>query len=182
MEAQLLSDGCTKLLLSRVEKGLIEGSLLNALYRTPKPGEVAVRRVRSSMGVWAEEAMSLDDELSIIGDKLFGLFENMSEEDRERYEQVMPKEPRKTGTAWDDMPKIEAELLPDGRISYTLARGELSIFAGAIDMMLENLTPRRNEPGRAEVGLLMGAEIEVLEALRDELRWLGQEMRVKGSS
>ena len=72
------------------------------------------------MGVSAEEAMSLDDELSIFSHNLFRSSENMSEEDRERYEQVMPKEPRKTGTAWDDMPRIEAALVPDGRISYTL--------------------------------------------------------------
>jgi hypothetical protein len=50
-----------------------------------------------------------------------------------------------TDTAWDEMPKIDAELLPDGRIAYVLARGELSMFAGAIDEMLENLAPRRNE-------------------------------------
>ncbi len=126
--------------------------------------------------------MSLDDELSIIGDALFGSPENMSEEDRERYEQVMPKKPRKTGTARDGMPKIEAELLPDGRVSYTLARGELSIFAGAIDMMLENLTPRRNKSDHAEVRLVMGAEIEELEALRDELRRLDWKTRLNGSS
>ena len=181
MEAHLLPDDRTKLLLSRREERLIDLSLLNALYRTPKPGNEAVRRIRSSMGISAEEAMSLDDELSIIGHNLFGHPENMSE-DRERHEQVMPREPRKTGTAWDDMPKIEAELLPDGRISYTLARGELPIFAGAIDMMLENLTPHRNDSGRAEVRLVVGAEIEDLEALRDELRRLGREMRVKGPS
>jgi hypothetical protein len=134
------------------------------------------------MGVSAEEAMSLDDELSIIGDVLFGSPENMSEEDRERYEQVMPKKPRKTGSAWDDLPKIEAEPLPEGRISYTLARGELSIFAGAIDLMLENLAWHRNETERAEVRLVMGVEIEELEALRDELRRLDRETRVKGSS
>jgi hypothetical protein len=182
MEAQLLPDDRTKLLLSRREDRLIELSLLNALYRTPKPGEEAVRRVRSWMGISVEEAMSLDDELSIIGHKLFGYSETMSDEDRQRYEQVMPKEPRKTGTAWDGLPKIQAEQLPEGMISYTLARGELSIFAGAIDMMLENLTPRRNESGRAEVRLVVGAEIEELEALRDELRRLGQEMRAKGPS
>jgi hypothetical protein len=128
------------------------------------------------MGVSAEEAMSLDDELSIISHNLFRSSENMSEEDRERYEQVMPTEPRKTGTAWDVLPKIEAELLPDGMISYTLARGELSIFAGAIGMMLENLTPRRNESGHAEVRLVVGAEVEELEELGDELRRLSREM------
>jgi hypothetical protein len=79
------------------------------------------------------------------------------------------------------MPKIEAALLSDGMISYTLARGDLTIFASAIDMMLENLAPRRNESDHAEVRLVVGAEIEELEALRDELRRLGREMRVERS-
>src|ERR687894_2885308 len=109
MKTQLLTDNRTKLFLSRREDRLIDLSLLNALYRTPKPGEDAGRRVRGWMGISPEEAMSLDDELSIIGHKLFGYPKNMSEEDRERYERVMPKEPRKTGTAWDGLPKIEAE-------------------------------------------------------------------------
>ncbi len=182
MEAQLLADGRTKLLLSRREESLIDLSLLNALYRTPKPGEEAIRRIRNYMGVSAEEAMSLDDELSIISKELFGFPPNMSEENRERYEQVMPKTPAGTGTAWDVMPKIEAELLPEGRISYTLARGELSIFAGAIDMMLENLAPDRSRGSRTEVWFCVGgAEIEEVDALRDELRRLDREIRGVGS-
>jgi len=62
----------------------------------------------------------------------------MSEENGWRYREVMPTEPGKTDTAWDEKPKIDAELLPDGRVAYVLVRGELSIFAGAIDEMLEN--------------------------------------------
>ena len=54
------------------------------------------------------------------------------------------------------MPKIDAELLLGSRVAYVLARGELSIFAGAIDEMLENLAPRRNESDHAEVRLVMG--------------------------
>lgn len=105
------------------------------------------------MGVSAEEAMSLDDKLSILDEELFGLPEGMSEEDRERYEQVMPEEPRKTGTARDRMPEIEAGPLPDGRGTYLLTRSVLSIFAGTIDMMLENLAPSWNGPGRSSAVL-----------------------------
>jgi hypothetical protein len=113
---------------------------------------------------------------------LFGFPPNMSEENRWRYREVMPTEARKTDTAWNEMPKFNAELLPDGRVAYVLARGELSIFAGAIDEMLENLAPRRNESDHAEVRLVMGADIEELEALRDELRRLDWKTRLNGSS
>lgn len=75
------------------------------------------------------------------------------------------------------MPKIEAELLPDGRVAHVLARGELSIFAGAVDMMLENLAPHRSESDCVEVRLRVGAEVEQTEEIRDELRRLDREMR-----
>jgi hypothetical protein len=179
MEADLLHDGRTKLMLSRREKCVIELSLLNALYRNPRPGEEAVRRLRTLLGVSVEEAMSLDDELSIIGRELFGFPPNMSEKDREMYLKVMPEEPRKTGTVWDELPRIEAELLPDGWLSFVLGRDELNIFAGAIDAMLVNLARHRSEADHAEVRLCVGAEIEETEAVRDELRRLDWEMRIE---
>jgi hypothetical protein len=49
-------------------------------------------------------------------------------------------------------------------------------------MMLENLAPRRDKTGRVEVRLCVGAEIEEVEALRDELRrlnWKRQGRSVK---
>ncbi len=182
MDAALLPDGRVKLLLSRGEKGLIKNSLLNALYRGSRQSRDSVARFHELVGITYVEGKSLNDELSLITRELFGPPQLQSKRDQELYEQVMPKTPTETGTAWDGMPKIEAELLPDGRISYTLARGELSIFAGAIDMMLENLAPRRDELGRAEVSIVMGAEIVELEVLRDELKRLDRETRVKGSS
>jgi hypothetical protein len=179
METQLLPGDRIKVILSRREESVIDLSLLNALYRGRRQGRDGLARFRDLVGIRYAEGKSLDDELSIIGKDLFGFPANMSERDRELYERVMPTEPKKTGTAWDDMRMIEAALLPDGRLSYVLARGELAIFAGAMDMMLENLAPRRDEPGRVEVRLCVGAEIEEVEALREELRRLGREMRVK---
>ncbi len=120
----------------------------------------------------------MDDELSIISKELFGFPPNMSDENRERYERVMPKEPRRTDTGWDRLPKIEAELLPDGRVSYALARGELAIFAGAIDEMLRKLAPDKSKSSRTEVWFRVGGvEIEEAEALRDELQRLDREVR-----
>jgi hypothetical protein len=182
MEAQLLPDGRTELLLSHREESLIDLSLLNALYRGRRKGRDSVARFRQLAGITYGEGKSLDDEFSILGRELFRPPQFQSERDRKLYEQVMPKTPAETGTAWDGMPKIEAELLPDGRISYTLGRGELSIFAGAIDMMLENLAPDRSKGSRTEVWFCVGgAEIEEVEALRDELRRLDREIVGKGS-
>jgi hypothetical protein len=177
MEAQLLPDGRTKLLLSRREIDLIGSSLLNALYRGARKGRDSLARFRELVGITYVEGQSLDDELWIIHTELFGPPQFQSERDRKLYEQHKPVSPERTGTAWDDMPKIEAEPLPDSRASYTMARGGLSIFAGAIDMMLENLAWRRDGPGRAEVSIVMGVEIEDLEALRDELRALDRDTR-----
>jgi hypothetical protein len=181
MEALLLPEGRTQLLLSRRYADLIDLSLLNALYRGARKGRNRAARFRDLVGITCAEGMSLDDELSIIGKDLFGFPANMSERDRELYEEVMPKSPARTGTTWDEMPRIEAKLMPDGRIRYTLARGELSIFAGAIDMMLENLAPDRSRGSRTEVWFCVGgAEIEEVEALRDELRRLDCEVRGGG--
>ena len=153
------------------------------MYRgRSRQGRDRVARFRDLVGVTYTEGKTLYDELSIINRELFGPPQHQSERDRELYEQAMPREPSRTGTAWDSLPKVEAEVLADGRVAYALARGELSIFAGAIDMMLENLAPRRDEQGRAEVRLCVGAEIEEAEALRDELRRLDRKTRVKGSS
>lgn len=162
-----MPNGRTRLVLSRNENAIINLSLVNAL-----PGPVADdSEFRARVGVSPEEARSLDDELSIIGAKLFGLSPNMSEEDLKRYERVMPKKPRKTGTAWDHLPKIEAESTQDGGVSYVLARGELSIFAGAIDAMLEKLAPDKSKSSRTEVWFRVGGvEIEEAEALRNKLR------------
>jgi hypothetical protein len=123
MEAQLLPDDRIKLMLSRREESVIDLSLLNALYRGRRQGRDRIARFRNLVGISRTEGKSLNDELSIIGKDHFGFPANMSEWDRELYEQVMPTEPSKTGTAWDEMQKIEAALLPDGRLSYVLARG-----------------------------------------------------------
>lgn len=128
MEAELLPDRRTRLVLPRREDGIIGHSLLEALYGSPESGKDAVQHFRDVVGVWVSEAESLKDERSIIRRSLFGLPENMSEEDRERYERIMLREPRRTGTTWDELPKMEAELLSDGWIAHTLARGEIAIL------------------------------------------------------
>lgn len=170
IETKTLSDGRIELLLTRREELLIASCLLNALYPAAGTESESAGDLSGHMGISLDEAESLREELSLINEKLFGLPENISERDREMYRRTAPKEPRKTGTEWDELPAIEAVLLLDGRVSYTLARGELSIFAGAMDAMLKTLAPDKSKHSRAEVSARVdGAAIEEAERLRDEL-------------
>ena len=82
-----------RLLLSRRKDRLIDVSLLNALYRDPT-GEEAIRCFRDTVGITYGEARSLEEVLSLISVDLFGFPPNMSEENRWRYREVMPTEPR----------------------------------------------------------------------------------------
>lgn len=178
VETKTLSDGRIELLLTRWEGRLIASSLLNSLYPAAGKESESAGDISSHLGISLIEAESLKEELDLIDERLFGLPENMSEQDREMYRRVMPKEPRKTGAPWDGLPAIEADLLPDGRVSYTLARGELSIFAGAIDAMLQNLAPDKSGHSRTEVSArVVGATIEEAEGLRDELRQAGRDSK-----
>jgi hypothetical protein len=118
---------------------LVSYSLLEALSTLAQDDS----EYHAHVSVSAEEAGSLRDEWSILRRRLFDLPKPQEYESEamrtwltEELERLS-KGPRKTGTSWDDLPKMEAELLPDGRIAYALARGELSIFAGAA----KNLRP-----------------------------------------
>lgn len=89
----------------------------------------------------------------------------------------MPEKPRKTGSGWDALPGMEAELLPDGRVAYVLARGELAIFANIVDVAIEELGAKSSESGRAEFKTRTSVEPEEAEAIRDELRRLDRQTR-----
>src|SRR3712207_1734256 len=118
MEADRLPAGRVRLVLSRSEDAIVGHSLREALYGNPRPDRDAALRFRDVTGISVAEAESLKDERSIISRGLFGPPANMSEEDQGRYLRAAPEEPRETGTAWDRLPKMEAELLTDGRVSY----------------------------------------------------------------
>lgn len=173
MEAELLPDGRIRLVLSRSEHGRVGNSLLEARSVGDDP------KLRTRVGVSMAEVGLLDDEWRILRRELFGMPKFHSERDRQMYLERMPTEPRRTGTSWDDLPKMEAELLPDGRVGYTLAWRELSIFAGAMDEMLHKLAPDKSISSRGEVSARTGHQIEEFEALRDELWRAGRRLRGK---
>lgn len=182
MEAKLLPDGRIKLVLSRRKNDNVSYSLLEALPWLSREDS----EFHAHVGLTAEEAGALEDEWSILERQLFGLPDpgpwSSSEILMDRYKEYvdsLPEEPRKTGTRWDDLPQMEAEPLPDGRVAYVLARGELSIFAGAIDVMLKKVAGDRDVSSRGELSARRGETIETLEALRDEL-WRADH-RLRGS-
>jgi hypothetical protein len=79
------------------------------------------------VGATYEELCSLSDELQLIRYDLLGT-SRPYDPSTGRFDGGI-REIRMTGTAWDEMPKIEATLLLDGRLTLTLRRKELAIFA-----------------------------------------------------
>lgn len=126
------------------------------------------------VGISYEQADSLWDELFLISYDVLGQPRHRNPHTGEL---LGTKEVRRTGTAWDRMPKIEAELLPDGRLSLVLGRDELTVFANCVDVALEELAPRRSEVNYSEWMTRTSTEPEEAEAFRDELRRLDREVR-----
>lgn len=131
------------------------------------------------MGIALEETYSLQDELSLIRYDVLGVPRHQNPHTGEFHGTT---EVKRTSTAWDDMPKIEAELLPDGRLTLTLGRGELDIFANSIDVAIEGLGAKESKSGREEFRIRTSMTPEEAEAFRDELRRLDREVQGGGAT
>jgi hypothetical protein len=83
---------------------------------------------------------SLDDELKVVRYALGGSPRFVS---RVTGELVPPPEPHKTGTTWDELPKMEAENLPGGQIALTLPEEKLAVFSGLLEASLVYVAPHR---------------------------------------
>lgn len=127
-----MGDGRTRLLVSRWEYSTLNNSLIEVL--TALHGDEAAYRTR--IGASEAEVGSLLDELALVRYDVFG---NERFRDPRSGELWGPFEPRRTGTAWDGLPKIEAAVLDDGKVSFVLSRNELSIFENSISVTLEAL-------------------------------------------
>jgi len=132
------------------------------------------------IGTTYEELRSLNDELLLIRYDLLGT-PRPYDLSTDRFDGGT-KEASESGTAWDQMPKIEATLLSDGRLTLTLRRGELAIFANCIDVALDTLKAKVSRVGREEFWIRRGMRPEEAEKFRDELRLLDLETRVRPSS
>jgi hypothetical protein len=76
---------------------------------------------------------------------------------------------------------MEVEVLADGRVALTLARGELAIFANAVEAALDELAPTRSGWGASEFQSRQGLRVGEAEDLISELRRLDRETRGKSS-
>jgi hypothetical protein len=165
MEANLAPDGRVLFMVSGDGFFLLHTFVGEALSRLQwKKGEFPTR-----VGIAFEEASSLDDEFFLNREELLD------------YPRRGPEKVRTTGTVWDRLPKMEAEVLPDGRLALTLARGELGIFANCVEASIEEMVPTGAVVERADFESIKGIEVEEAEELRDELLRLDRETRVERS-
>ncbi len=134
---------------------------------------------RELTGLSLAEAQSLDDETTGARYALDGRPRRLDPKTG-GFEPIL--KPRRTGTAWDDLPRIEAEKLPDGRVAITLPQEKLAVLPELLEASLVYVAPRRTEDEESAFRLRFAASTEEAEALRDELRRLDRETRVRGSS
>jgi hypothetical protein len=137
---------------------------------------------RGRVGITYEEAGALSAELLNIRYDLLGVGGG-PRNPRTGEREGRPPEPKKTGTEWDQLPKIEAEMLPEGGgMALTLGRGELAVFANSVDVAMEEMGAKTSRSGAAEFWIRRTMTPEEAEAFRDELRCLDRETRVRRSS
>jgi hypothetical protein len=172
MEAERLFNGRVLFMVSEGGFFLLGAFLGEPIHELRKKEEEFPPRV----GVTLKEAESLHDEFFLIR---YGVLGFQRDRDPRTGELWGPTEVRSTGTAWDRLPKMEAEVMPDGRVALTLARGELGIFANCVEVAIEELVPTGSVVEREDFKSLKGMTIEEAEELRDELLRLDRETRLK---
>lgn len=188
-----MPDGRAELVVSRVddfrsrtgyalsEFRIISGFLAEALDALGHEGEEYPGHNRAAfparVGLTFEEAQSIRDELFLIRYNVLGEPRLVSPSARRLQELTKP---RRTGTPWDFLPKIEAETLPGGELALTLGRGELAVFANSVDVAMEERWSKRSRAGRSDFMVRTSMEPEEAEAFRDELRRLDRETRAEG--
>lgn len=175
MEAGRLPDGRARFLVSRAGFSQFIALLAEAKGELWNKEEEFPARI----GVTVEEFGSLQDELRLVR---YGPLGYPRPRDSRTGGPWGPTEPYATGTAWDELPKIKAEVLPDGRVALTLARGELAIFANAVEAALDELAPTRWGWGAREFRSRQGLTVEEAEELVRELRRLDRQTRGSGTT
>ncbi len=164
----------------------LRGCLGEALYALRHEGDEYPGHNRAAfegrVGLPYEEARAISAELKIIEHDLLGVPRGALNPRTGRHE-GRPPEPKRTGTEWDRLPRIEAEKLPDGGgLTLTLGRGELAVFANCVNVALEELGAKTSRSGAAEFWIRRAMTPEEAEAFRNELRRLNRETREKDSS
>jgi hypothetical protein len=193
MEANLASDGRVRLVLPRSTKPSItsefrhlSGCLSTSLYELRHDGDEYPGHNRTAfeerMGIGYEEARSISAELRIIEHDLLGVPRG-PRNPRAGQREGRPPEPERTGTEWDRLSRIEAEMLPEGGgMALTLGRGELAVFANCVDVAMEEMGAKTSRSGAAEFWIRRTMTPEEAEEFRDELRRLDRKTQDRGSS
>jgi hypothetical protein len=127
-------------------------------------------------GVSLAQVRSLSDELKAVR---YALEWSPRFVSRVTGELVSPLEPHKTDTAWDELPKMEAETLPGRQVALTLPQEKLAVFPGLLEASLVYVAPHRSESEENDFRGRFAASTEEAEALADELRRLNWKMQVK---
>jgi hypothetical protein len=142
-----------------------------ALWTTGAALERDEKWFRELTGLSPAQVRSLDDELMAVR---YSLESSPRRLDPRTDDLVPPLEPRKSGTAWDDLLKVEAEKLPDGRIAVTLPQEKLAAFPELLEASLVYVAPYRSEIEESHFRMRFQASINEVEELRDELSsWIG---------
>ena len=193
MEANIAPDGRVRLVLPHSTKPSmtsefrnLSGCLSTSLYELRHESDEYSGHNRTAfeerVGIPYEEARAISAEVRIIEHDLLGVPRGALNPRTGRHE-GRPPEPKKIGTEWDRLPRIEAEMLPDGGgIVLTLGRGELAVFANCVDVAMEELGAKTSRSGAAEFWIRRTMTPEEAEAFRDKLRRFDLETRVRRSS
>jgi hypothetical protein len=173
MEASWAPNGKVRLVLP-----LSNFLLLNwALWTTGAALEWDEKWFRELTGLSPARVRALNDEVTIVRLVLEGSPRFISAVSGEP---LPPLEPSKTGTAaWDDLPKIKAENLPGRMVALTLPLEKLAVFPELLEASLVYVAPYRSAPEERNFRMRFQASTKEFEELRDELRLLCRELRLK---
>jgi hypothetical protein len=180
MEAELLPDGRARLTVSFSE--LSSANL--AIWTTMGALHEDEGRWHAPAGITYQQAWALTDEITAV---LYFVEGRPQTVDPRTGELRPPGEPRRTGTAWDDLPRVEIEelldatKLSDKRVVLVLPSEKVVALADALDVALARVAPNRSESEKEIFRLRVAPSTEKAEVLRDQLRHLDRETRVKGS-
>jgi hypothetical protein len=136
------------------------------------------RWFRELSGISFDQSQALNDDMMAVRYALEGSPRTI---DPRTGEPRPPLEPRKTGTHWDELPKMEAENLPDGRVAITLPQEKLAVFPRLLEASLVYVAPNRSKDEEERFQGNLGASTEEAQELADELRRLNWKMQVEGA-
>ena len=149
-----------------------------ALWKTAAALEQDERWFGELGGLTFDQSQALNDDMMAVRYALRGSPRTIDPRTRELRP---PLEPRKTGTYWDELPRMEAENLPDGRVAVTLPQEKLAVFPRLLEASLVYVAPNRSKDEEERFQGNLGASTEKAQELADELRRLNWRMQVAGA-